>query len=66
MSDTSRPLAPTDRIEVLAVLDAMKRQIDLLGWHVKEIRNDGGVTEELNSGLGMIENAIGRMRKLAL
>lgn len=31
MSDTTRPTQPADRLEVIEVLDAMRRQIDLIG-----------------------------------
>lgn len=66
MYAASRPLEPTDRLEVLAVLGAMQRQIALLGYHVKELRNDGGVTEEVNGGLAVIDDALKKMRKLPM
>ena len=42
-----------ERDDMRAVLGAMMRQIDLLGWHVKRIRETGSgtVAEEIDGGL---------------
>ena len=40
----------------------MMRQIDLLGWHVKQLRdNDRGVATEIDGGLGNIKEALAQL-----
>lgn len=58
---TTRPLEPVDRQVVLEILWTMKRQIDLLGWHVTQMRP--GVDEEIADGLFKIDEALKRLSK---
>jgi len=63
MSDETRTVQPVDRQNVIAALNAMRRQIDLLGWHVKQLRADksGTVASEIDSGLELIKRELSRI-----
>jgi hypothetical protein len=44
-------------------LDAIVKHLDLLGWHVKQLRENGSgtVAEEIDSGLAAIKDAISEL-----
>ena len=43
-------------------LHAMVRHLELLGWHVKQLRDDSGVTMEIDGGIAVIKQELDELR----
>jgi len=39
-------------------LHAMVRHLELLGWHIKQLRDDDGVNTEIDGGIDAIKDAL--------
>lgn len=61
MSTATKPPISKDR-QLLEVLDALKRQVDLLGWHIGQMRGVG-VVEEIDGGLHNVDRALRTLRQ---
>lgn len=57
MSET-RSIRPADTRDVAEALLAIKCQLDLLGWHVKQLRDGPGVATEIDGGMEAVEGAV--------
>lgn len=57
MSET-RSIRPADTRDVAEALWAIKRQLDLLGWHVKQLRDGASVATEIDGGMEAVETSV--------
>ncbi len=57
---TTRPLQPVDRHDLADVLGMIIRHVELLGWHVKQMRS--GTAEEIDGGLERVKEAVASLR----
>lgn len=56
-----RSIRPADRRDVAEALWAIKRQLDLLGWHVKQLRDGASVATEIDAGMEAVETAVRKL-----